>query len=99
VPPRPQRRTAIGNPEEYKNNNRPPVVCEKHFASDFIVREDKVTRPDGTVLSVLRKKPKLIENAYPTIFPKSQHAILSVHGTAMKEEAARRSMSGNVSTR
>jgi hypothetical protein len=22
------------NPEEYKNNNRPPVVCEKHFATD-----------------------------------------------------------------
>jgi hypothetical protein len=57
------------NPEEYKNNNGPPVVCEKHFATDFILREDKVTPPDGTVLSVLRKRPKLIENAYPTIFP------------------------------
>jgi hypothetical protein len=43
------------NPEEYKNNKRPPVVCEKHFATEFIVREDKVTRSDGTVLSVLRK--------------------------------------------
>jgi hypothetical protein len=57
------------NPEEYKNNNGPPVVCEKHFATDFILRKDKVTPPNGTVLSVLRKRPKLIENAYPTIFP------------------------------
>jgi hypothetical protein len=57
------------NPEEYKNNKRPPVVCGKHFSTEFIVREDKVTRSDGTVLSVLRKKPKLTENAYPTIFP------------------------------
>jgi hypothetical protein len=57
------------NQEEYKNNERPPVVCEKHFATEFIVRQDKVTRPDGTVLSVLRKRPKLTEKAYPTIFP------------------------------
>jgi hypothetical protein len=54
--------------EEYKSNKRPSVVCEKYFATEFIVREDKVTRPDGTVLSALRKRPKLIVNAYPTIF-------------------------------
>jgi hypothetical protein len=39
-----------------KNNKRSPVVCEKHFATEFIVREDKATRSDGAVLSVLRKK-------------------------------------------
>jgi hypothetical protein len=60
-----------------KNKKRPPVVCEKHFSTEFIVREDKVTGPDGTVLSVLRKRPKLIENAYPTIFPNTPSYLSS----------------------
>jgi hypothetical protein len=31
---------------------------EKHFSTEFITREDKVTGPDGTVLSMLRKRPR-----------------------------------------
>jgi hypothetical protein len=65
------------NPEDYKNNKRPPVVCEKHFAAEFIVREDKVTRSDGTILSLLRKRPKLTKNAYPTIFPSTPSYLSS----------------------
>jgi hypothetical protein len=45
------------------------VVCEKHFAPDFIIRIDTATRPDGSVLTVPRKNPKLAADAYPTNFP------------------------------
>ena len=45
------------------------VVCEKHFAEQFIVRVDSVTRADGSVLSVRRKTPTLTKDAYPSIFP------------------------------
>jgi hypothetical protein len=44
------------------------AVCEKHFSSHFIVREDKVMRPDGSMLCVPRKKPKLTSDAYPSLF-------------------------------
>jgi len=45
------------------------VVCEKHFASQFIIREDSVRREDGTILTVRRKRPKLTKDAYPMLFP------------------------------
>ena len=35
------------------------VVCEKHFADQFVVRYDSAVRPDGTVLTVRRGTPKL----------------------------------------
>jgi hypothetical protein len=47
------------------------VVCEKHFADEFIVKVDIVTRPDGTVLREPRKRPKLAKDAYPSIFPQT----------------------------
>ena len=45
------------------------VVCEKHFASHFIVRIDTAVRADGSILSVPRIHPKLTRDAYPSIFP------------------------------
>lgn len=45
------------------------VVCAKHFSDQFIIKVDSVTRPDGSVLSVERKIPKLSKDAYPSKFP------------------------------
>lgn len=45
------------------------VVCVKHFDERFVVREDTVRRPDGTLLTVKRDKIKLTDDAIPTIFP------------------------------
>ena len=44
-------------------------VCQAHFDDSFIIRKDNVRRPDGTILTVDREKPKLADDAYPTIFP------------------------------
>lgn len=44
------------------------VVCVHHFEDRFIVREDSVKRPDGTVLTVQRERVKLANDAIPTIF-------------------------------
>ena len=44
------------------------VVCERHFADSLIIREDTLTRPDGTVITATRK-PTLTKNAVPHIFP------------------------------
>lgn len=44
------------------------VVCIKHFVPHFIITTDSVTRPDGSVLTVARKIPKLTVDAYPSVF-------------------------------
>lgn len=44
------------------------VVCERHFSEDLIIREDKMTRPDGSIITAPRK-PTLTKNAVPHIFP------------------------------
>lgn len=44
------------------------VVCLKHFDERFVIREDTVTRPDGSVLTVKRDSLKLTKDAFPTIF-------------------------------
>ena len=56
--------------ENLKVNKR-TVVCEKHFASQHIVRVDTVIRPDGTILSMPRKHVKLTKGAIPTYFLKT----------------------------
>jgi len=45
------------------------VVCIKHFSTEFIITEDCVKRPDGSLLCVKRTNPKLSEDAYPSLFP------------------------------
>lgn len=49
------------------------VVCARHFEDHYIIREDSVTRPDGTVITAMRGKPTLTKDAYPTIFPNQPH--------------------------
>ncbi|XP_045105021.1 52 kDa repressor of the inhibitor of the protein kinase-like isoform X3 [Portunus trituberculatus] len=49
--------------------NQNSVVCARHFEDHFIIREDSMTRPDGTVITAKRGKPTLTKDAYPTIFP------------------------------
>jgi hypothetical protein len=43
-------------------------VCIKHFPENFIIREDKAVKTDGTVLVVPRQRLKLPDDAYATIF-------------------------------
>jgi hypothetical protein len=75
---------------KYKNKKRPPVICEKQFATEFVVREDKVTRPDGTVSSVQRRRPTLTEKAYPTIFPNTPSYLSSEPPQKRKTPVLRR---------
>ncbi|KAK3885713.1 hypothetical protein Pcinc_010099 [Petrolisthes cinctipes] len=45
------------------------VVCARHFEEHFIITEDSITRPDGTVITAKRGTPALAKDAFPTIFP------------------------------
>lgn len=38
-------------------------VCMKHFAKQFIITEDTLTRDDGTQLTVKRGRPALTKDA------------------------------------
>ena len=49
--------------------NHDSVVCIDHFDEQFIVRVDCATRPDGSILRVERKVPKLTDDAYPSKLP------------------------------
>jgi hypothetical protein len=51
-------------------------VCIKHFAENHIIREHRAVRDDNTVLVIPRKRIKLTEDAYPTIFA-NQPAYMS----------------------
>jgi len=53
------------------------VVCKKHFSEQFIIRVDSVTRDDGTVLSVPRKRLKLTADANPSLFPNTPSYLSS----------------------
>ncbi|KAL6417760.1 hypothetical protein ACFW04_014357 [Cataglyphis niger] len=48
-----------------KKNSR---ICELHFKSEDIIKEDAFLQNDGTVIYVKRKNPKLKEGAIPSIF-------------------------------
>lgn len=52
---------------DFNPSNR-SVVCILHFDDRFIVREDTVTRADGSTLTVKRDRLKLTHDAYPTRF-------------------------------
>lgn len=43
-------------------------VCIKHFDERYIIREESVTRPDGSILTVKRDRLKLRDDAVPTVF-------------------------------
>jgi hypothetical protein len=45
------------------------VVCQLHFHSTDIVRYDKQLQPDGSTKELLLNKPRLKDNAIPSIFP------------------------------
>ncbi|KAG0721740.1 THAP domain-containing protein 2 [Chionoecetes opilio] len=44
------------------------VVCAKHSEQRFIITEDSITRPDGTIITAKRGWPTLTKDAFPTIF-------------------------------
>ncbi|GFO30720.1 THAP domain-containing protein 11 [Plakobranchus ocellatus] len=66
------------------------VVCEKHFDENFIIRIDKAVRPDGTILSVKRDRPKLTADAFPSIFPMCPSYLSSSVATKRKAPDDRR---------
>ena len=44
------------------------VICHRHFAEYFIVKEVSVTNSQGQPIKIPRRQPKLTNLAYPTIF-------------------------------
>lgn len=66
------------------------AVCIKHFDERYIVREDSVTRPDGTVLTVKREKLKLTPDAVPTIFFNQPKYLTTELPPVRKDPSARR---------
>lgn len=44
------------------------AVCIKHFHASYIQTDDPVKRDKGSLIGVRRKKPRLREDAVPTIF-------------------------------
>jgi len=53
-------------PRESLQINDDTVVCIKPFVPQLIVTLDSAVRPDGTVLTVRRKTPKLTKVLLPT---------------------------------
>jgi len=43
-------------------------ICELHFKTEDIIKEDAFLQEDGSVIYVKRKNPKLKEEAVPSIF-------------------------------
>lgn len=65
-------------------------VCIKHFDERFIVREDSVKRPDGSVLTVKRSQLKLTKDAIPTLFPNLPKYLSTVLPPKRKDPGQRR---------
>ena len=63
----------------YKNAQLCKVRCEERL----ITREDSAMRPDGTILTCKRGKPKLAKEAVPTRFP-SLFAVFNKRGNPVK---------------
>lgn len=64
------------------------VVCVKHFAPNHLDREHRALRPDGTTLILPRKRLKLTQDAYPTIFldfPKHATETVTQFSTKVSE--------------
>ncbi|BFZ14281.1 hypothetical protein BsWGS_17319 [Bradybaena similaris] len=66
----------IGRKDYVVNKNS--VVCARHFEPHFIVTVNCVKRSDGSLLCVPRTKPKLQNDAVPTLFPQSSSSSSSV---------------------
>ncbi|GBM88223.1 hypothetical protein AVEN_206343-1 [Araneus ventricosus] len=65
------------------------VVCIQHFSSQFIIKEDRIVRDDGSELVVPRKIWKLTNDAYPSIFP-NQPSYLSHEPCTSKKSPSER---------
>ncbi|GBM96249.1 hypothetical protein AVEN_126711-1, partial [Araneus ventricosus] len=65
------------------------VVCIKHFSSQFIVKEDRIVRDDGSELVVPRKIWKLTNDAYPSIFPNQPSYLSHEPSTSRKSPSER----------
>jgi hypothetical protein len=59
--------TSIHRTEEFQSTAS-SSLCIKHLAENHIIREHRAVRDDNTVLVIPRKRIKLTEDAYPTIF-------------------------------
>ncbi|GBL93998.1 hypothetical protein AVEN_76715-1 [Araneus ventricosus] len=65
------------------------VVCIKHFSSQFIIKEDRIVRDDGSELVVPRKIWKLTNDAYPSIFPNQPSYLSHEPSTSRKSPSER----------
>jgi len=67
------------------------VVCIKHFSTQFIITHDSATRPDGSILTVPRRVPKLSKEAYPSLFENCPSYLSSEPPTKRRRPDDRRS--------
>lgn len=79
---------AIKREESFKPSDT-TVVCVHHFDEQFIIREDRITRNDGSLLVVPRKKLALTTDSYPTKFPNCPSYLTKVLPAARKSPSTR----------
>ncbi|GBM22562.1 hypothetical protein AVEN_183989-1 [Araneus ventricosus] len=65
------------------------VVFIKHFSSQFIIKEYRVVRDDGSELVVPRKIWKLTNDAYPSKFPNQPSYLSHEPSTSRKSPSER----------
>ncbi|GBM11468.1 hypothetical protein AVEN_240618-1 [Araneus ventricosus] len=70
-------------------SNSTAVVCIKHFSSQFIIKEDRVVRYDGSELVVPRKIWKVTNDAYPSIFSNQPSYLSHEPSTSRKSPSER----------
>ncbi|KAG8178455.1 hypothetical protein JTE90_026554 [Oedothorax gibbosus] len=51
------------------------AVCINHFDEQHIIWEDRIPQKDGSTYTIERKRPKLVDGAYPTKFPNQPHYL------------------------
>lgn len=77
-------------PRDNLEVNENTVVCEKHFASQFIVRYDVLPRVDAPAELIRRQRPKLTADAFPSYFPNTPAYLTTEPPTKRRDPDSRR---------
>ncbi|XP_018904570.2 uncharacterized protein [Bemisia tabaci] len=65
------------------------VVCMIHFHPQFVVTHDEFKSKEGSIIRVERQRPKLTDDAYPSIFPNQPIYRSTVPAKRRKDPAER----------
>jgi len=75
-------------PRENLNVTKNTVICSRHFEQRFTITEDQFS-VNGELVTVRRDRPKLTDDAYPSIFA-NVPSYLSTHVPQKRKEPADR---------